>query len=83
MSKGDVGPEDGVAGESFPLEVDVVGDAGGSKARSRLRWPGEEGGVLEPASEGGLGRCLTNRVAAGPELSDGVGGSPLLQAMLQ
>lgn len=43
---------------------------------------GEAGGVTDPASDGGsaLGLCLRD---LGPELSDGVGGSPLLQAMEQ
>lgn len=48
---------------------------------------GEGGGVLDPVGEGALGGllllgCLGN-LSPGPELSEGVGGSPLLQAMEQ
>jgi hypothetical protein len=47
---------------------------------------GDGGGVLDSLGDGGLGGrlrvCLGTRVP-GPELSDGVGGSPLLQAIEQ
>lgn len=53
-----------------------------------LWWLGEVGGVLDPSEGGRGGRCLCGggrapRRGAGPELSDGVGGSPLLQAIEQ
>lgn len=48
---------------------------------------GEGGGVLDPVGEGTRGGlpllgCL-GTLGPGPELSDGVGGSPLLHAMEQ
>lgn len=75
QSCGDVGT-DGVDGDIL-LRValgdeEVVAGAGGGKAR--LRREGEEGGVEEEGWP---------RRVAGPELSEGVGGSPLLQAILQ
>lgn len=64
------------------LGEDIVGD---EVAGSRLF--GEPGGVLDSFGDGGLGGrvlacCLGSRVP-GPELSDGVGGSPLLHAIEQ
>lgn len=65
---------------SGPIGDDGADDAGDSAGGLRTR-PGDAGGVNEPASEGGArGR---RRIGRGPELSEGVGGSPLLQAIEQ
>lgn len=51
------------------------------------RLLGEGGGVELPVGEGGLGGLLVlgclGTLIPGPELSDGVGGSPLLHAIEQ
>lgn len=69
-------PDGGDEGE------DVVGDAGGM-----VRRLGDPGGVLDSLGDGGLGGrfrgCCRGILVPGPELSDGVGGSPLLQAIEQ
>lgn len=60
---------------------EVVGDSGGIFLR-----PGDGGGVLEPPGDGGRGgrlRGVLGRRGPGPELSEGVGGSPLLHAIEQ
>lgn len=62
-------------------EVVVEGETGGMSRRL-----GEGGGELEPFGDAGLGgRFLDCRgiLKPGPELSDGVGGSPLLHAIEQ
>lgn len=60
---------------------DVVGDGGG---RILL---GDSGGVLDSLGDGTRGGrflgCCRGTLGPGPELSEGVGGSPLLQAIEQ
>lgn len=77
---------------SWPGGEDGAEDEAGEPGSPRVRRtrPGEVGGVLEPASDGGLARwwrcCLKVLWLSrgpGPELSDGVGGSPLLHAIEQ
>lgn len=84
------GGEDGAEEEAEDVWADLSWGVGDEGAGCALRWwLGDVGGVLDPASEGGLGgRCLWGggrapRRGAGPELSEGVGGSPLLQAIEQ
>nr|CAD7609919.1 unnamed protein product [Timema genevievae] len=71
---------------SWPGGEEGADEEAGEAGMVRRERPGEGGGVLEPASEGGLllaARCRWLGLGPGPELSDGVGGSPLLQAMEQ